>query len=63
MQYTPSGYTGGVRVGTKLALYGLVLGAAFGTGAAVGAAIGPDRDEEPAPVVTEPDADHDTHTD
>jgi hypothetical protein len=52
-----------MRVGAKLAVYGLVLGAAFGAGAAVGAAVGPDRDDEPAPVVSEPDVDHDVHAD
>ena len=52
-----------MRVATKLALYGGVLVCAFGTGAAVGAAFGPDPDEEPASVPTEPAADHETHAD
>jgi hypothetical protein len=52
----------GVRVGTKLAAYGVVLAVAFGAGAAVGAAIGPDADEPPAPEPTsEPDDDHAGH--
>ena len=52
-----------MRVGTKLAAYGVVLAVAFGAGASVGAAFGPEPDDEPAPVVTEPAADHDAHTD
>jgi hypothetical protein len=52
-----------MRVGTKLAAYGVVLAAAFGVGAVVGAAVGPEADDQPAPVATEPDVDHDAHTD
>jgi hypothetical protein len=52
-----------VRVGTKLAAYGVVLAAAFCVGAVVGAAVGPEADDEPASVVTEPNVDHDAHTD
>ncbi len=60
-KYTPSGYSDAVRVGTKLAAYGLVLAVAFGAGAAVGAAIGPDRDDEPAPTVSDPEDGHEDH--
>jgi hypothetical protein len=49
----------GVR--TKLAAYGAVLAVTFGAGAAIGAAVGPDADDEPVPVVTEPASDHDVH--
>jgi hypothetical protein len=46
---------------TKLAAYTLVLLAACGAGAVVGATVGPDRDDDPAPSVTEPAAVHELH--
>ena len=49
-------------VGAKLAAYGLVLAAAFGAGAAIGAAVGPESDDQPVPTMTEPDLDHEVHT-
>jgi uncharacterized membrane protein len=46
---------------TKLAAYTLVLVAACGVGALVGATVGPDRDDDPAPAATEPAAAHELH--
>jgi hypothetical protein len=46
---------------TKLAAYALVLLAACAAGATVGAALGPDRDDDPAPAVTEPTSVHEPH--
>ena len=52
-----------MRVATKLTAYGAVLVVAFGAGAAVGATVGPqaNNDDEPATVVTRPALDHDVH--
>jgi hypothetical protein len=57
----PVGIVQSMTAGAKLATYGLVLAAAFGAGAAIGAAVGPDRDEAPAPAVTESEPEHDDH--
>jgi hypothetical protein len=45
----------------KLAAYTLVLVVACGAGAVVGAAIGPDRDDDPAPTVTDSTVVHQPH--
>jgi hypothetical protein len=50
-----------VRNGTKIAAYTLVLLASCGAGAALGAAVGPDRDGGPARPDTEPTVAHDPH--
>jgi hypothetical protein len=50
-----------VTARTKLAAYALVLIAACGAGAVVGATIGPDREDHPAPSVTEPTGVHEAH--
>jgi hypothetical protein len=51
-----------MRVGTKLAAYGLVLAVAFAAGTAAGAAIGPDGGDDggPSPTVSAPEV-HDVH--
>jgi hypothetical protein len=58
------GIVAGMRVGTKLAAYGMVLAVAFAAGTAVGAVVGPDAgdDGEPSPTVSAPDV-HDVHED
>jgi hypothetical protein len=50
-----------VTARTKLAAYTLVLALACGAGAVVGATIGPDRGDDPAPAVTDPTAVHEPH--
>ena len=50
-----------MRPRTKLAAYTLVLLAACGAGAVVGATVGPNRDDDPGPSVTEPSAVHELH--
>jgi hypothetical protein len=50
-----------VTARTKLAAYTLVLVVACGAGAVVGATVGPDRGDDPAPSVTESTAVHEAH--